>query len=276
MSFLFSDDALIEETAITRKIFLELKTPSSLKHSLFVVIKYLQQLTNVEAISIRLHKDGDFPYFVYNGFSKEFIQHEMHLCVKDFFGERIKETGKNQMLLECMCGNIIRGRTNPDYPFFTKGGCFWSNNTSELLATTTEKERQADTRNYCNGCGFESVVLVPIRNKGNTLGLIQLNDHRIGMFDSDQIDFLEMIGDIIGSKLTDSEEFHAPDFKVFDDLIITVCSFCRCAKLDGIRWVSIEEYFSNVEKIDKIYFSHGVCPSCLPLLDPEYQGSMQK
>ncbi|UYP47435.1 hypothetical protein NEF87_003720 [Candidatus Lokiarchaeum ossiferum] len=276
MGFLCDDNNALGETKTTRMIYLELKNSCNLEHSLSLVLKYLQQLTTIEAISIRLHEDGDFPYFVYNGFTKEFIQHEMYLCVKDFSGKRVKEHDKNQLLLECMCGNVIRGRTNPEFPFFSKGGSFWANHTTELLANTTEADRQASTRNYCNRCGFESVALIPIRNEGNTLGLIQLNDHRIGMFDLDQIEFLEMIGDIIGSKIIRDKEFHPPNFKEFNDLIVTVCSFCRSAKVSDMEWVSIEKFFTTVEKIDKIYFSHGVCPNCLPLLDPEYQGSMEK
>ncbi len=266
---------MLDETETIRKIYLELKTISDLEFSLLTVIKHLQQQIDIEAISIRMHKDGDFPYFVYSGFDKKFIQHEMFLCVKDFDGKRIQEPGKNSFRLECMCGNIIRGRTNPDFPFFTRSGSFWSSNTTKLLATTIEENSQIYGHNYCNGCGYESVALIPIHAKGITIGLIQLNDHRIGKFDSDRIEFLEMIGDIIGSKILDNDEILLPDFQDFNNLLITICSFCRRAKLESMKWISLEEYFSKVENIEKISFSHGVCPNCLPLFDPDYQGIIE-
>ena len=59
-------------------------------------------------------------------------------------------------------------------------GSFWTNCTTELLATTTEAERQARTRNRCNGEGYESVALIPLRRRRPTLGLLQLNDHARG------------------------------------------------------------------------------------------------
>jgi light-regulated signal transduction histidine kinase (bacteriophytochrome) len=40
----------------------------------------------------------------------------------------------------------------------------------------------ARTRNRCNGSGYESVALIPLRYREERLGLIQLNDHRPGMF----------------------------------------------------------------------------------------------
>ena len=81
-----------------------------------------------------------------------------------------------------MCGNVLRGRTDPNLPFFTERGSFWSNCTSELLATTTEAERQTRTRNRCNEEGYESVALVPLRASGETFGLLQFNDNERGVF----------------------------------------------------------------------------------------------
>jgi len=81
-----------------------------------------------------------------------------------------------------MCGNIISGRFDPLKPFFTKGGSFWSNNTTELLTSTTDADRQARTRNRCNGEGYESVALIALRVGDERLGLLQLNDRRIGRF----------------------------------------------------------------------------------------------
>jgi GAF domain-containing protein len=97
-----------------------------------------------------------------------------------------------------MCGNIISGRTDDKLPFFTKGGSFWTNSTTDLLASTTEKERQARTRNRCNGEGYESVALIPLRSEEKVIGLLQLNDHRRNMFTLEMIKFFEGIGSSVG------------------------------------------------------------------------------
>ena len=79
-------------------------------------------------------------------------------------GETIRDDAGNPAL-DCMCGNILCGRFDPSKPFFTARGSFWTNCTTELLASTTEADRQASTRNRCNGEGYESVALVPLRSQ---------------------------------------------------------------------------------------------------------------
>ncbi len=86
-------------------------------------------------------------------------------------------------------------------PFFTKHGSFWTNSTSELLASTSESDRQARTRNRCNGEGYESVALIPLRSQGETLGLIQLNDSRKGIFTAESIALFERLCDSVALAL---------------------------------------------------------------------------
>jgi hypothetical protein len=188
-----------ERKKITKQIHAELENITNFKAALIAVLNHIKKLTDCEAIAIRLHdNDGDYPYYVYDGFSKSFILHENSLCSKNAGGKRIRSPDGNGYLLDCMCGNIIRGRFDPSLPFFTKNGSFWTNNTSVSRATTTEEERQSRTRNYCNSCGYESVALVPLKVRGERIGLLQLNDMRKGMFTEDLIEYLEIIAEHIG------------------------------------------------------------------------------
>jgi len=100
-----------------------------------------------------------------------------------------------------MCGNILRGRFDPSKPFFTEGGSFWTNSSTGLLASTTTEDRLTTTRNTCQAEGYESVALIPLRDDGETLGLLQLNDTRPGCFDEEAIGFLEGLGKVIGESL---------------------------------------------------------------------------
>jgi signal transduction histidine kinase len=181
-----------------KAICAQLNNFTDLKPTLITVIHHIKELTHCEAVSIRLHDNGDYPYYVYNGFSESFIMKENSLCSKDRKGNRIPSQEKGDYLLDCMCGNIIRGTFDPSLPFFTIKGSFWSNNTTALLASTSENERQGRTRNYCNSCGYESVALIPIQIRDKRIGLVQLNDKRVGMFSEDLIEYMEMIGEQIG------------------------------------------------------------------------------
>ena len=115
-------------------------------------------------------------------------------------GEVVRD-GQGNPVLECMCGNVLCGRTDPALPFFTEGGSFWTNGTTELLASTTEADRQARTRNRCNGEGYESVALIPLRSGDEIIGLLQLNDHRRDQFTLEMIHFFEGLGASIGIAL---------------------------------------------------------------------------
>lgn len=165
------------------------------------ILKTIQLHTNFEAAGIRLKENEDYPYYTTVGFPSYFVEAERHLCARDTNSRLIREEG-GSVMLECMCGNIIRGKTDPALPFFTEYGSFWSNCTSQLLANTDEKERQSKTRNRCNAEGYESVALIPLHNEKEIIGLLQLNDTRTGMFTKEDIAFFEKLGDSIGVALT--------------------------------------------------------------------------
>lgn len=146
----------------------------------------LQKWLHVEAVGIRLEEDGDFPYYEVRGFPPSFVQLENSLCCHDLHGQLIRDDAGDPVL-ECMCGNVIRGRIDPSLSFFTTGGSFWTNSTSRLLSETSDEDRQGRMRNRCNGEGYESVALIPLSTGVKILGLIQLNDHRLDMFTGTRI-----------------------------------------------------------------------------------------
>jgi two-component sensor histidine kinase len=94
------------------------------------------------AVAIRLREGDDFPYYLTSGFPGAFVQAERFLCARDEAGQIVRDS-QGSPVLECMCGNVLCGRTDAALPFFTAHGSFWTNSTTKLLASTTEKERQA-------------------------------------------------------------------------------------------------------------------------------------
>ena len=164
------------------------------------ILHRLKEGSGCEAVAIRLKDGQDYPYYVTSGFPDRFVEMERHLCSYNENGE-VKCDSKGDPLLECMCGNIISGRFDPSKTFFTEDGSFWSNCTTKLLATTSDADRQARTRNRCNSEGYESVALIPLRSAGETFGLIQLNDHQTGRFSSELIGMYRRVADYIAGFL---------------------------------------------------------------------------
>jgi len=169
------------------------------------LINHLRDWSGCDAVGIRLRDGLDYPYFETTGFPEEFVRLESRLCSLDGAGNAVLDEN-GQPKLECMCGNVIQGRYNEEFPFFTGRGSFWTNSTTVLLAGTSETDRQSATRNRCHGMGYESVALVPLRSGQTTYGLLQFNDRRTERFTEEHITFLECLADNIAVALSRLEE----------------------------------------------------------------------
>ncbi len=198
---------------------------------------FFQQQSGCEAVGVRLHEGGDYPYYEAKGFPKEFVLMENSLCARDKAGRLISDETGNPVI-ECMCGNVIRGRFDPSKPFFTANGSFWTNNTTELLRSTTEADRQSRTRNRCNGEGYESVALVPLRLGEQRLGLLQLNDRRKGVFSAETIASWERLADYLAvalAKFRTEEALQSSEHRyrsLFDNMLEGF-AYCRMLYVDN-------------------------------------------
>jgi|GEM_PF-5731929 len=167
------------------------------------ILSFFQELSGCEALGLRLRAGDDYPYFQATGFSIPFLRAENELCRRDGTGVALNDAdGLPQ--LECMCGNVLSGRTDPRLSCFTACGSFWTNGSSALLA-----ENGVDgscLRNRCNREGYESVALIPLCGRGQVLGLLQLNDRRPGLFTLERIEFWERLADSLAIAVRRGEQ----------------------------------------------------------------------
>lgn len=193
-SQLYAEIARREQAEETQKVTIELlnicNKATHTRELMRELVSYFKRFIGFDAVGVRLREGKDFPYYETTGFSEDFVQVENSLCSIDQKGELLRDSAGHPAL-NCMCGNIICGRFDSSKIFFTSHGSFWSSCTSELLRTTTEEERQAKTRNRCNGEGYESVALIPLRTQNETFGLFQFNDRRKGGFTAEKIAQIE-------------------------------------------------------------------------------------
>ena len=156
------------------------------------ILSRIIKISQCQAVSIRLQEKDDYPYHLYEGLPDFFVLKENSLLAKDDKGDVIRDNDGSP-ILECMCGNVIKGHFNPKFPFFSQNGSFWTNNTTQLLSSITEEQREfiGSTRNLCNFSGYESVALIPIITGEAILGLIHLTDPRENMFNIERIEELE-------------------------------------------------------------------------------------
>ena len=160
------------------------------------IVTLVQKETQIESIGLRLIDGFDYPYYVTRGFSPDFVEKENFLCACDKKGRVIKDPD-GLPKLECMCGSIIRNRTDSSLPHFTPKGSFWTNSSTEFLAKTSILNPPGETRNRCSKEGYESVALLPVRDV-ETYGLLQLNDRRKNLYTLKFIELMEWVASSIG------------------------------------------------------------------------------
>lgn len=138
----------------------------------------VQNLTGCSAVGVRLlNEQGNIPYQAYKGFSQKFYELESPLSIKSD---------------QCMCINVIKGVIDPKFPYYTKAGSFYMNNTTRFLATVSEEEK-GQTRNACNQFGYESVALIPLRIGERILGLIHVADPQEKKVPLEMVEMLEKV-----------------------------------------------------------------------------------
>jgi len=164
------------------------------------ILLLIKEHTSFEAVGIRLKDGGDYPYYETCGFTGDFLKTENSLYVYNKSGELICDSNGNPAL-ECICGTVLCGMTNPSISFFTHGGSFWTNCTSEFKSEAIENNFTIRIRNRCNSEGYESVALIPLKSADGIVGLLQLNDRRKNLFSKELLTFFEGIAWSIGIAL---------------------------------------------------------------------------
>ncbi len=182
---------------LTQVILAILNAPLPMEDAFRRIIEIIRQETATDAVGLRLQHADDYPYFVQKGFPADFISTENSLAARNPQRGLCRDEN-GQIALECTCGLVISGKTDPAHPFFTPGGSCWINNTHPLLELPQNQDPRFHPRNRCVLAGYGSLALIPIRAKQNIVGLLQLNAHRINAFTLDTLHALEGIAPHIG------------------------------------------------------------------------------
>ena len=164
------------------------------------IVAVLKRATGFDAVGLRLQEGEDYPFIGAQGYSNEFLEAENTLAMRDPDGGLCRDAG-GAVSLECTCGLVITGRTDPADPLFTPGGSAWTNDSLPILDVPPEKDPRLHPRNRCIHVGFQSIALTPLRAGEEILGLLHLADRRTDRFTPESIAFFEGLGASIGVAL---------------------------------------------------------------------------
>ncbi len=177
-----------------------LNDPGSFEASLRRIVSAIKRETECDAVGIRLRSGEDYPYAAHDGFSEELLRTENSLLGCNLEGCICRDE-KGGVILECTCGIVLAGKTDPANPLFTPGGSAWTNNSLSMLALPPEQDPRVKARNKCIHGGYRSAALIPVRTGAEIVGLLQLNHREKNRFTPGIIQFFEGIGSSIGTAL---------------------------------------------------------------------------
>ena len=120
-----------------------LAEPGDLRGCILRVIAALKTWTGFDAVAVRLKDGDDFPYFAQDGFPKDFLLTENTLIERGADG-RVCRDKDGKVRLECTCGLVISGKTDPSEPFYTQNGSFAANDSSVLLDLPPDRDLQTE------------------------------------------------------------------------------------------------------------------------------------
>ncbi|MCK5684775.1 PAS domain S-box protein [bacterium] len=187
-----SPDVLIELVQICNSAM-------TIDELLKTVCVFLKKWSGFEAIGIRYQADEEYPYFVNDGFSEDFIKSENNICLRDDSDQILHDKIGNP-ILDCICGKVLCGNFDPGLPFFSKNGSFWTNSTTNLLSSTRDEDLP-NTRNQCIDRGYETLALFPLQHASKIYGLLQFNDSKPDCITSSLVSFVEKMALTIGSSI---------------------------------------------------------------------------
>lgn len=169
------------------------------------VLATMGRRTDVETVGLHLRKGGDFLYDVRSGFTEDFLKHEDTMVGRAKDGG-ISRNNDGSICMEGFCGLVLSGNTDPANPLFTEGGSFWTNNALSLPDLSADRDPRPNPRNCGIPAGSLSVALIPLREDGQVLGLLQLCDRRPGRFTLELLRFMEHLATSIAITLKRREE----------------------------------------------------------------------
>lgn len=176
------------------------------------LILLIQSRLNLTAVAVRFKVGSDFPYLSHTSFSGDVLDHknsildeclELKLCVRE----------DGSLNLDCACGIVVSGKTDPKNPFFSQQGSFVSNNPHQLQELTVNKDSSSSSINTCTHLKHGSLAIIPIKVEESVIGTLQLNHKELDAFSEEDIVFFERICSGIGLTLIRIQREEALSFE---------------------------------------------------------------
>lgn len=148
------------------------------------VVRLLGRICGCACAGVRLAGPGGaIPYEATRGFSGAFLRKENRLFL-----------GRDR----CACVRVVEGAPAPcDRPALTARGSLRLDDSAAFMRSLPARSRRA-YRSVCAQSGLASLAVVPIRDRGRTIGAIHLADRRRGVLSARLVSLVESLAPLVG------------------------------------------------------------------------------
>ena len=185
----------------TSRVLGMLNDTTDFQESIRSILGVLRQLVHCDAIGMRLKSGAVYPYFATEGFPDATDHRELTKpsCTPD--GSSCSQQD-GQPGSDCICGMVLAGKNDPANPWATPFGSCWINDLdSQQAAIPAATSGTGQLCGLCRRFGFQSMLLVPIRERDSVVGLLHLGARNSHHFNLDMVAMLEGIAAHIGETL---------------------------------------------------------------------------
>jgi len=157
------------------------------KEYLDAVVDLISRVSGCANVGIRVVDSDNFlPCGSHKGYTKKWIESEEWIsCNMD----------------SCFCSKTVKGDIEPcDQCVTTDHGSLRFDNFASFFNGLSGEEK-VGYRGVCAKCGFETLLLIPIRNRGETIGLIHIADRKPNMVSKAVTETIEWMTRFIGETI---------------------------------------------------------------------------
>ncbi len=105
--------------------------------------------------------------------------------------------------LERLCKDVALQRFDPESPFFTDNGSFWTGDAWEAITSPEAREQPADSEPSCVGGHYRSLAVIRFVVDEKTIGLLHVKGEQPNSFTKKEVEFYEGIAQTLGLAVAD-------------------------------------------------------------------------
>ncbi len=166
------------------------------------VSELLLDFSGCDAIEVRLN-DGDLHYCWEAARQPEkTVRFDLARWLRTESG-RVIPASEESTDLERLCKAVALRRFDPESPFFTDNGSFWTGDSWEPMAAAKADGQPADSEPLCVGGHYRSLAIIRFVVDDKTVGLLHIKGEHANSLTLEEVEFYEGIAQTLGLAVAD-------------------------------------------------------------------------